>query len=144
MQSRAGPEVHIEHQLRPVMGRTLVEYLGQQGHRVLACAVTRAHAHVLAELPAAKAAVRQVIGHAKRISSRAVKHALPGSVWSHAGHYLPIRDAQHLRNTHDYIIFGQGQSGWTWSYRDRDTTGVFGRMRPLGNLRRAALRFAPP
>jgi len=74
--------------------------------------------------------VKEIVGHAKRKSSRAVKRWLPGSVWSAGGTYDEVNDRRHLDATHDYLIYDQGAGAWTWSYKDGSVEGKFARKRP--------------
>lgn len=129
-QSRAGREVHLPIECRPLIGRTIVEYLNRERHRVLAVAIAKVHVHLLVELPDHMALVRQIAGHAKRHSSRAIKSVLPGNVWGEGGKFKPVRDLEHQRAAFDYILYEQGPEAWTWSYRDGSLDGVFGRKRP--------------
>ncbi|MGB7158384.1 MAG: hypothetical protein WBD40_09995 [Tepidisphaeraceae bacterium] len=82
----AGDEVHLERELRAIVGRTFAKHLRDRGYHVIAVAVGKVHTHAVVELPAARVVVRRIIGEAKRVSSRAVKQWLPGSVWA-----LPCR-----------------------------------------------------
>jgi REP element-mobilizing transposase RayT len=116
--------------LRPVIGRTIVEYLTRERHRVLAVAVANVHVHALVELPDRMPLIRQIAGHAKRHSSRAVKGVLPGSVWGEGGKFKPVRDREHQEAAFGYILYEQGPDAWTWSYRDGSLNGMLGRKRP--------------
>jgi hypothetical protein len=74
--------------------------------------------------------IKRIVGDAKRISSRAVKHALPGAVWSAGGTFKPIDSPDRLEWVHDYIVYDQGPSAWTWSHHDSSDEGQFRRTRP--------------
>src|SRR5258706_1855971 len=63
-QRHAGPEVHLPHALRPMIGRAMLAYLAACEHRVLAVAVTKVHAHVLVELPNNILRIRDIVGQA--------------------------------------------------------------------------------
>jgi REP element-mobilizing transposase RayT len=126
----ARTEVHLPDEARPVVGRTIVEYLLRENHRVIAVAVAKVHVHALVELPDHMQRIRQIAGHAKRHSSRAVKRLLPGSIWGEGGKFKRIADHDHQRATFEYILYDQGPDAWTWSYRDRSPDGMFGRKRP--------------
>ena len=139
---RAGEEVHLPVEVRPVVGRTIVEYLTANGHRVLAVAVAKVHVHALVELPDRVGVVRQIAGHAKRHSSRAVRRVLPGSVWGEGGKFKRIANRDHQRAAFEYILYDQGADAWTWSYRDGSVEGMFGRKRPSPKPR--AKRGAAP
>jgi len=128
-QKRSGEEVHIPRELRPIVGRAILEYCKSINVRVAAIAVGKVHAHVLAELLDDYGKVREIVGHAKRKSSRAVKEWLPGSVWSSGGTYEEVNDRKHLDAAHDYLLFDQGAGAWTWSYLDGSNEGKFGRKR---------------
>jgi hypothetical protein len=125
----AGAEVHLETELRPIVGRAMVKYLLEQRYTVLASAVGKVHAHVVAELPQARATVKRIIGEAKRKSSRAVKTSLPGRVWSGGGEFVICENPKHLKNVVEYVLYDQGAGAWTWSFRDGTRDGKFGRKR---------------
>jgi hypothetical protein len=123
-------KVSIEKRLRAVIGRSLVAQLLEDDHDVLCAAVTGTHAHFLVELSDNIVRIRAIVGKAKRISSRAVKADLPGSVWSSGGTFKAIKDRRHQFVAFEYILFDQGSDAWTWSVRDKSFEGRFGRKRP--------------
>jgi REP element-mobilizing transposase RayT len=127
---RSQAEVHILDPQRAEIGRTIAKYLMDNGHRVLAVAVTKVHAHFLVELPGALRDVKQIVGQAKRASSRAVKKDLPGAVWSAGGTFKRVLNSEHSTNVHDYILYDQGIDAWTWTFRDGNLQGMYGRKRP--------------
>ena len=43
----AGEDVHFERDLRPIVGRAIVNYFREQGYPILAVAVGKVHAHVV-------------------------------------------------------------------------------------------------
>jgi REP element-mobilizing transposase RayT len=130
----AGDEVHFEFALRAVIGRAIVNYLREQGNRVLAVAVGKVHSHAVVELPEARAIVKRIIGEAKRKSSREVKEWLPGSVWAAGGEFVICDNRRHLAKATDYVLYDQGPSAWTWSHQDAIDDGMFGRKRPSKHL----------
>jgi REP element-mobilizing transposase RayT len=117
-QERSQDEVHI-----------VAKYLLDQGYRVLAVAVTKVHAHFLVELPGPLSDVKEIVGQAKRSSSRAVKKEMPGAVWSAGGTFKRVLNSEHSKSVHDYIIFDQGFDAWTWTDQDGTLDGRFGRKR---------------
>jgi REP element-mobilizing transposase RayT len=127
----AGDEVRFEKELRPIIGRAILQYLREQGYKVLAIAVGKVHTHVIVELPRARAKVKWIIGQAKRKASRAVKKWLPGSVWAAGGEFKIVKDKGHLINAVEYVIYEQGPGAWTWWYRDANDDGMFGRTRAV-------------
>jgi REP element-mobilizing transposase RayT len=127
----AGDEVRFEKELRPIIGRAILNHLREQGFKVLAIAVGKVHTHVIVELPRERAKVKWIIGQAKRKASRAVKKSLPGSVWAAGGEYKIVKDKDHLINAVEYVIYEQGPGTWTWWYRDGDEDGMFGRVRAV-------------
>jgi REP element-mobilizing transposase RayT len=143
MRSRCGDEVRFPKHLRPIVGRAIRDYLETHGHRVLAVAVGRVHAHVVTELPDDIRTIKQILGEAKRKSSRAVKKELPGKVWSAGAEKKPVDTKAHLGRAVDYVLYEQGEGAWTWSFRDRDEEGKFGRRKPKPKLG-PALRSGPP
>jgi REP element-mobilizing transposase RayT len=103
--------------------------LQEQSHRVIAVATDKVHTHALVELPTDLHQVRDIIGQAKRKSSRAVKTKLPGKIWAAGGTFKRVNDRDHLDAAHDYIIYDQGDEAWTWSFRDPSDEGMFKRQR---------------
>ena len=126
----AGDEVHIEKDLRPIVGLAILAYLRSMGFRVLAIAIGKVHAHIVVELPKDLAAVRKIIGDVKRKSSRAIKEWKPGTVWSPGGEFVVCWDREHLKNAFEYVIYDQGPGAWTWSYQDPNDDGMFARREP--------------
>jgi REP element-mobilizing transposase RayT len=133
---RSSPEIHLARDLRPLLGRSLVAYFLAAEYRVLAVAVTKVHAHLLVEIPDNIQKVRAIIGQAKRLSSRAVKQTIPGSVWAAGGTYKPMGSRNHQRSVHGYILYDQGPGAWTWSFQDGSEEGQF--------LRRPRFASTPP
>jgi REP element-mobilizing transposase RayT len=145
MKEHACDEVRVPRDCRPIIGRAVIKHLNQSGYRVIAVAVGKIHTHALVELPYPLDLVKTIVGDAKRVSSRAVKNVLPGSVWSAGGTYKPVRDEEHFHRAFEYILYDQGCDAWTWSYKDRSMDGRFGRTRKGDCARKsgAALRSAP-
>lgn len=127
---RAADEVHIPYDARKTIGQAILKFFREQRIRVLAIAVGKVHTHVLVELIDSVKRIKLIVGEAKRISSRAVKKDLPGKVWSRGCGYKRVKDKGHQQNTHDYIVYDQGPKAWTWSYRDGNDDGAYGRCRP--------------
>jgi hypothetical protein len=100
------------------------------GHRVIAVAVTKIHAHAITELPDDVRQLKRIIGGAKRVSSRAVKDDLPGTVWSAGCTYERIESVDHLRAAYEYVLYKQGLGAWTWCHADADLNGMWNRKRP--------------
>jgi hypothetical protein len=123
-------EIRLPRELRPIIGKTFRSHFLSCEHCVLAVAVTKVHAHALVELPDNIVRIRAIVGNAKRISSRAVKQVLKGSIWSAGGSYTPVESRGHHRSTFDYILYKQGKGAWTWSCKDGGDEGQFDRMRP--------------
>jgi hypothetical protein len=132
---RAGPEVHLPFELRPVIGRAIAEFFRTSPHRLLTVAVGKVHVHALIELPDRLPTIKQVVGDAKRHSSRIVKNELPGSIWAAGGTFKPVDNPAHQRAARDYILYDQGPDAWTWCYRDKTSDGCFGRKRPSKRAR---------
>ncbi|HZL37491.1 MAG TPA: hypothetical protein VFC78_19390 [Tepidisphaeraceae bacterium] len=127
---RSSPEVHLDADLRPTIGRTLVRELRESGHVVLVVAVGKVHAHLLVELPDNIIKVKAILGQAKRKASRGVKARMPGQIWSRGGTFKPINSRDHQLRVYEYVLFGQGPEAWTWSFKDGSDEGCFGRPRP--------------
>jgi hypothetical protein len=127
---KSRPEARIAWGLRRMVSVAIRKDLSAKGHRVLAIAVGKVHTHVLVELPDNILRIRAIIGDAKRVSSRAIKRYVPGSVWAAGGTYKPVKSLEHQREAYKYILYRQGPDAWTWSFRDRDEDGKFRRARP--------------
>ena len=129
-EEHAGNEVHLEKELRPIVGLAILLYLRSLSFRVVAIAVGKVHAHVVVELPKDLAAVRQIIGECKRKSSRAIKERKPGTVWGAGGEFVVCEEKSHVKNAFEYVIYDQGPGAWTWSYQDPNDEGMFARPEP--------------
>jgi hypothetical protein len=122
--------VTIPRDLRPHIGRAVVDYLRSEKHRVLCVAVGKVHTHAVVELPKDIRQVRRIIGEAKRCASCTVTSSMPGRLWSAGGEFVPIGNADHLKAAYDYDLYKQGPGAWTWSWRDKSREGMFARKRP--------------
>ena len=146
MKRRSRKELHIPRECRPIIGRAIIRRLNKFGYRLLALSVGKIHAHGLAELPHDLGVVKLIIGKVKKVSSRAVKQQLPGSIWAAGGTWKPVLTARHERASYDYILYKQGPDAWTWSFKDGTFEGMFGRKRPTQHQnpgRRSKTRSAP-
>ena len=139
-EENAGDEVRIEQDLRPIVGRAILKHLREEDRPVLAIAVGKVHAHIVTELPKDLAQVRQIIGECKRKSSRAIKNQHPGTVWGAGGEFVVCYDKSHLKNAFEYVLYDQGPTAWTWSYRDPTDDGMFARPEPEERKRRKQRR----
>ncbi|HSZ58001.1 MAG TPA: hypothetical protein VK797_20225 [Tepidisphaeraceae bacterium] len=74
--------------------------------------------------------IKAIVGDAKRKASRAVKRELPGTIWAAGGTYKRVKSRQHQRSAYNYILYDQGRSAWTWSFKDAAPEGCTGRKRP--------------
>jgi len=110
--------VKLPVEIRAIVGKALVASLLDDGWSVLATSVSSDHAHVLVELPDDVRSIKAMVGNAKRVSSRAIKAWIAGSVWSEGCDYESIKDISHQRNAFSYILNKQGADSWTWSYTD--------------------------
>ncbi len=128
MKKRSTGEVTIDRDLRPIIGRAIIEYLREIKVPLLSVSVGKIHAHFHVELDDDVRQIKRVVGHVKRKSSRAVKDLLPGAVWSAGETYEPIDNPHHQEATYDYILYKQ-KGSWTWSYRDGSLEGVFNRKK---------------
>lgn len=134
-EEKSGAEVHFPQQVRPTIGRAMLDWFTGAEHRILAIAVAKVHAHAVVELPHYMPKIREIVGHAKRKSSRAVKDVLPGSIWGEGGKYKLVNSKSHLKSAFEYVLYDQGADAWTWSFRDGSNDGRFGRKRPPGPKR---------
>lgn len=90
-----------------------------------AFALNEFHGHGLIELIDDMREVRRIVGELKRVSSKAVRTQISGSIWAAGGTYKPIADTAHCDNVDEYILFKQGLDAWTWSANDATTEGMF-------------------
>ena len=141
--ARAGDGVDIPPDLRPIIGAAFVQSLLDARHPVLVASCAQRHAHAVTELPDNIVAVRAIAGEAKKVSSRAVRRQLPGTVWSRGGEYRRIKDDHHLANAYDYVLYGQEDDAWVWcseeGERIRTVLEVFYPRRRYGRKALSAL-----
>jgi REP element-mobilizing transposase RayT len=130
MKELCGPPIEIARECRPLIGRAIVKFFRGHRDRLLALAVGKLHVHGLVELKDDMRVIRALWGDAKRHSSRAVKNQMPGTIWAAGGEHKRVTNRGHHENTFDYILYEQGPSAWTWSFRDPSDDGIFGRKRP--------------
>jgi REP element-mobilizing transposase RayT len=123
-------EIRIDAKLRPIIGHAMISKLHEMEFRVIAVAVTKIHAHAVTELPDDVSQIKEIVGQAKRVSSRAVKEDLPGTVWSAGCTYERIGTPGHLQSAYEYVLYKQGRGAWTWCHADADMSGIFNRRRP--------------
>ncbi|HXE53273.1 MAG TPA: hypothetical protein VN541_09675 [Tepidisphaeraceae bacterium] len=121
--------MHFDRTVRSVVGRKLLECIPGCDHKVLVIAVTKVHAHLLVELPDNIFSIRAIIGQAKRRASQSVERHLPGQIWARGGTFKPVKSRAHQRSAYEYILYDQGRSAWTWSFRDGSDIGQFARVR---------------
>jgi hypothetical protein len=119
----------IPRELRPIIGRTIVQFFLDSRIPILAYSGDEIHAHFLVEVGDNLVIIRKIVGDAKRKSSRVVKDQLPGTVWSAGEEPTPVDDPEHQKNSYEYILYKQGPDAWTWSFRDGSLEGMFDRKR---------------
>lgn len=98
----------------------MIEQLALAGCRATAIAIDHKHAHLLVALPDDPAAIRKIIGDAKRIASKSIRSQMPGRVWASGGKFEPVDDESHYANTRSYILHKQGPGAFAWG----DAEGV--------------------
>ena len=112
--------VKLPKPLWSVIGEAVLVKCGEQGHRLLVIAVDTLHVHLLVELPSNRKQVKQVVGSWKQKASHAVRHELPGSIWSKSCDPILIKDEQHHHRVYRYILDHEKQGAWVWSYKDEE------------------------
>ena len=117
---RSRPPVTLTHALKPIVAIALRRWLIDAGYRVLAVSVCFDHAHLLVELPEGRRQIRAVIGSAKKFASRAIRHELPGTVWSAGCDSRPKDRKWSVAGSVRYIRDRQGAGSWTWCFRDAE------------------------
>ena len=115
---RSGAPLFIPEPLRERLGVPFLKTLLEQRIRVLGIAVAAYHAHILAELPDLKRLAQDVIGNAKRDSSRAVRKEMPGRLWAGGGRFDPVDTREHLLNALLYILRHREEGAWVWWFRE--------------------------
>jgi hypothetical protein len=98
MKEHSGQRIEIPSELRPVIGTTLLQFFREKQVKLLALSVGEIHAHMQIQLIDNIVAIRRIIGHAKRESSRSVKKQMPGSVWGAGGEHKRIENRSHHEN----------------------------------------------
>ncbi len=110
--------VRLDRSQRVTAGKCLRDSLDKQGLHVRAIAVVANHAHLLVSAAADEAALRKVVGNAKRKSSHRLRAEIPGSLWQRKIGVDPVRDESHLSNVERYIIDHARQGAWVWRAGD--------------------------
>jgi REP element-mobilizing transposase RayT len=112
-----GEVIKIPRQLRAELGAAVVAKVLAMGYRVLVLSVSAKHLHALVELPIDPAKTRSIVGKWKTVRTRAVRTALPGSIWGEGGKYKPAKDRAHQRAAFKYIRDDQGPVAWVWTFQ---------------------------
>lgn len=86
-------------QLRKIIVEALVWRFLEEGHGVLAAAVTQTHAHALVPLPDNKRLVHDVVGRCKAKAGWAVGLIMPAPIWAAGGSYERVVSRSHQLNT---------------------------------------------
>lgn len=120
------------------MGVEVVRQVLGRGYRVLCCSVSKRHVHFLAELPVNPKEAKRIVGLAKGASSRAVTDIIPGNLWAEGGKYDLVKNPDHHTNSFEYILYEQGASAFTWSFKDVQLSFISGRKRPRGHRKTRA------
>jgi REP element-mobilizing transposase RayT len=123
-ENRSVTRIEIPKRLRAVIGRAIVARLAKEGYRVLAISVSSDHAHILVELPDNVTSINQIIGRCKRAACDAVKHDMPGTIWSEGCDRTMVDDRDHQENCFKYTLTEQGPRAWTWSFKDGETDAL--------------------
>jgi hypothetical protein len=135
-EENSGSEVEIPWNLRACLGAELVQQFLKRGHRILCGSVACRHSHVLTELPIDEKETKRIVGLCKGASSHAVGDEMPGNLWAEGASYELALDAEHQSNVYEYILYKQGPSAFTWSYKDEQLVFVSGHKRPACKKRR--------
>jgi len=117
-QGIGGSRVVIPQALRETVCVQIVQTLLRRDHRVLVCAVSGLHAHLLAELLDDRGLAKEEVGVTKKSASQAVSDALPGKVWARGCGLKPIRDEAHQRSTFLYIQRHIDNGAFVWAFRE--------------------------
>jgi REP element-mobilizing transposase RayT len=113
--------VRLGAPLRRQVGRVMVDQLRQRGAEVLVVAVAADHVHMV--LRCGPGEVRQLVGHAKRWSSHAIRGQIPGSVWAKKCGLKLVRSRAQQVAVFKYITRHASRGAWVWTFRDDSPEG---------------------
>ena len=114
-QKISGQPIVIPADLRPEVGKAILEKIKKLKFRILVIAVAGMHTHMLVELPDNMDEIRQIIGQCKTMASHKIRARLPGRVWARDGSFDPVDNEEHHQNSYYYIL--RQKDAWIWSYR---------------------------
>jgi len=116
--------VKISKLLRSIIGLAIIARLKKEGYRILAISVSFDHVHILVELPDDIPTIKRIMGRCKRNACEAVKHEMPGTIWSSGGDWKPVDDQERQDNSYNYVLTKQRPRAWTWSFKDGQTQAL--------------------
>ncbi|HEY7086446.1 MAG TPA: hypothetical protein VH518_00075 [Tepidisphaeraceae bacterium] len=128
VEKRAAEVVKIPWQHRSRIGMGLVTQFLDREYRLLCVSVSATHVHILVELPIDAKEARRIVGLCKGTASHAVRDVMPGRIFAEGGSYELILNQEHQANVFDYILYKQGRSAFTWSYKDNQGALIPGRV----------------
>jgi REP element-mobilizing transposase RayT len=114
--------VRLRAAQRPQVGRVIVQQLRQRGADVLVVAVASDQVHLV--LRCGSGEVRQLVGHAKRWSSHAIRAQIPGTVWAKKCGLKLIRSRAQQVATFEYITRHASRGAWVWTFRNHPPEGA--------------------
>ena len=110
--------IEVEHDLRQSLAASLIELTRLLDARLNVVSVADKHAHLLIELEEDWDAMMTTCGLLRTYGSRAMRHTLPGRLWSGGHSPKRIKDVTHQRNTFRYIAERQEEGVFVWAYTD--------------------------
>jgi hypothetical protein len=117
------PRVVLSAQEQMVVGNAFLETFNMCVVPVLAIAVHSTHLHLQGEFESAR--VRILCGKAKRNAwFRLCELGLNLKLWAKRGKYQHIKDYQHHKNTHAYILKHADENAWVWRWSKKGGTIV--------------------
>ncbi len=108
--------VRLDSSLRARLLDEIVRLFVEKQVELLVVAGAVDHVHGVGLFPANE--VRQLIGHAKRYSSHAIRNQIPGSVWGRKCGLKRITDKEQQRRTFNYIADHRDEGASVWTFRD--------------------------
>lgn len=116
-QSLSGDPVRLAVEMRSVVGHAVIARLESLGAQVIAMAMGRQHAHVLAKMP--RGAAREWTGLAKLHAWHVARdRGWERKLWGKRSKAVPIKTRGHQLRVFHYILRHASEGAWVWSIRD--------------------------
>jgi len=106
------PAVVLAPELRCAAGEACVAQFAKEDVALYVISVGGQHVHAAADCPAD--GLKQMIGRVKKVSSHAIRRAVPGAVWAQGCALKVVRDEEHWRNVLQYVQDHALEGAWVW------------------------------